>query len=665
MYKRLPLFKLSALCIGLSLAVTPARAELLSEVLPGLMETDDEISQVEAELEGAQHEIRIKQAGWYPTMDVTLSKGFEDQQKADADDTRFNRREYKVEVKQLVTDFGATTLGITKARLQYEKKANDLHAKRQDIVIAALKAYLNLIKDTDKLEYARQSEGNIKKQTGMEEARVARGSGYSTDVLQSKSKLAGAYAKTARAEGALVKAVNEYRAVFGTDPGDVKSFRKPVMPTEFLPKSLEEALDTAYRMNSSLLGANYDVEIARKDLKTAETKFYPTLKANVDKKFKRDDGGTAGKKEEFKAHFELKMPLYAGGKDLYGLRKSDTDLAAKVEKLDKAKRDVEEKVRNAWQDLITDKTNAEFLRNSANISGEFLALARKERKLGTRSLIDVLSEENSYINALDSAVSAETDLIISAFELLQETGVLEASMVQDQEAATASESGSTTSLSENSALLKTAAAAAAKHIATQPEKQDLVDERQQALNEMQEDAEVIADSLNAVIRKMEHERGEAAPSDRVADSIIAQPEPVEVVTLPAEPARVSAYIPPSSEQQQAALDSQLEKYAPQLASSEKIQQKVAARIDIEQPVASAASGYIPPTREAQQAELERQMRGARITIDEGVKEVTAQVSTTEKIAAASEPPELVAAGDQSWATAYKKMEEAGWITVKE
>ena len=650
-------FKLSAICIGLSLAVTPVQAELLSEILPGLMETDDEISQVEAELEGAQHEIRIKQAGWYPTVDVTLSKGYEDQQKPADDDTMFNRREHKIEVKQLVTDFGATAAGISKAQLQYEKKANDLQAKRQTITITALKAYLNLMKDTDKLAYAKQSEGNIKKQTGMEEARVARGSGYSTDVLQSKSKLAGAYAKTARAEGSLVKARNEYRAVFGVEPGDVKSFRKPEMPTEFLPKTLEEALDMAYRKNTSLRGSNYDVEIARKDIKTAKTKFYPTIKANVDKKFKKDDGGTAGKKNEFKAHFELKMPLYAGGKDLYGLRKSDTDLSAKMEKLDKSMRDVEEKVRNAWQDLITDKTNAGFLRNSANISGEFLTLARKERKLGTRSLIDVLSEENSYITALDSAVSAETDLIISAFELLQEIGTLEVAMVQDENSA-ASAAPAVAQIPETSALLKTAATVAAKHIASQPEKSGEIDERQQAINEVQEDAEVIADSLNAVIRKMEGARGISQSPDvnTVEQAAKQSPEIVEVVIVPTEiremaisPQGEMTYVPPTREEQKTELDSMMGKYAPQFAKNKEV---VIVPAETREMAISPQGEmtYVPPTREEQKTELDSMMGkyAPQFTKNKIVQKTT-------KVALSKD--------ELSWDTAYKKMEEAGWITA--
>ncbi len=508
---------------ALPLAPGAVQAEMLSQILPELLEGDDEIKQVEAELEAAQHEIRVKQAGWYPTVDLTVSEGYENIQNPDSDDTKLNRHEHKLSLEQLVTDFGATRTSVSKAQLQHEKKRNDLLAKRQEITLGALQAYLNLIKNVEKLQYARRSEGNIKKQTGMEEARVARGSGYSTDVLQSKSKLASAYAKTARASGALVKSQNEFRSIFGYAPKDMGTFRKPVMPYQFLPKTLEEALEIAFQGNTTLRGANYDVEIAQKDIRTAELEFYPTITAKVDKKFKENDAGTAGGKNELKAHFELEMPIYTGGENIAGLKKSTVELTAKQEKLDKVKRDVEEKVRNAWQDLITDRTNAEFLRNSANISGEFLTLARKERKMGTRSLIDVLSEENSYINALDSAVSAETDLVISAFKLLKEIGQLDADMVQDV-TGQAQQQSMSEPVSPQSAIYKSATAVAGQYKAAKTEVVDTEqDQMQVAMSEVQADAEVIDDSLNAVIRKMEDQRNSVQQSE---DAVLESPAPL-------------------------------------------------------------------------------------------------------------------------------------------
>jgi adhesin transport system outer membrane protein len=201
------------------------------------------------------------------------------------------------------------------------------------------------------------------------------------------------------------------------------------MPLAALPKSVDEALVIALNGNPEIVSSSFDVQIAQQELKSAETKFYPKLEFKVDAKHKRNDGGTMGDKEETKYAIELTYPLSSGGKNTAGLNKSKSDLLAKQEMLDNTRAEVEEKVRNAWQDLLTDKMNAEHLRNSANISAEFLILARKERKMGTRSLIDVLTEENSYLSSLESAVQAEKDYMISAFRLLKEIGQLDLAMV--------------------------------------------------------------------------------------------------------------------------------------------------------------------------------------------------------------------------------------------
>lgn len=433
---------LAPVALGVLLATSPVRAELLTEVLPALLQADDEILAAEAEVESAKHHIREEQAAWYPKADVTFSAGNEQQVKPDSADTDTGRQEHKLAITQLITDFGATGAAIDKAQLSYEKKEADLAAKIQSITLDGISAYLGVMTAAEKLRYAQQHEGNIKKQTGMEEARVAIGSGFSTDVLQSKSKLASAYAKTARAQGALVKSLNEYRNVFGFAPREAKSFTKPQMPLQHLPRTLEEALQIALYGNPEIVGANYDVQVAKEDLKTAETKFYPKVEFKVDGKYKRNDGGTMGTKEETKYAIELSYPLSSGGKDTAGLRKSHADLTAKQEKLDNTRMEVEEKVRNAWQDLLTDKMNAEHLRNSANISAEFLILARKERKMGTRSLIDVLSEENNYLTSLESAVQAEKDYMVSAFKVLKEIGRLDVGQIVEVTAPTATQKSS-------------------------------------------------------------------------------------------------------------------------------------------------------------------------------------------------------------------------------
>jgi outer membrane protein, adhesin transport system len=81
-------------------------------------------------------------------------------------------------------------------------------------------------------------------------------------------------------------------------------------------------------------------------------------------------------------------------------------------------------VRNAWEGLDTAKEKLDYLRTQSDISAEFLELARKERTLGTRSLIDVLAGETSLINASADAAAAETDVAVAVYKLLNAMGQL-------------------------------------------------------------------------------------------------------------------------------------------------------------------------------------------------------------------------------------------------
>ena len=90
---------------------------------------------------------------------------------------------------------------------------------------------------------------------------------------------------------------------------------------------------------------------------------------------------------------------------------------------------IEEQARNAWSNLITAGQNAALLQNQANIAAEFLDLARKERQLGKRTLIDVLAGETNLINAQSDAISAQSDVIIAGLTLLSVMGQLSVDVV--------------------------------------------------------------------------------------------------------------------------------------------------------------------------------------------------------------------------------------------
>jgi len=405
------------------------KADSLPVILPTLLTSDFKIKQATSELASARFFIDQKNADWLPQLNLKISEGWENVFVANRGVTDLQRREWGLSFTQLITDFGMTSGSVEVANVKFTKKKIDLQAIKQKVIFSGIKAYLEIYRLKEQLRYAQLSEKNIKKQTGMEEARVQRGSGFSTDVLQSKSKLANAFARTARAQGELAKAINNFTTLYQFAPKVLTDFNLPDAPVKFLPETINQTIAIAQEFNTAIIQAKFDVNIAQADITAARSKHFPTIAFNADIIHRHNDYGQFGDKEEYRVGIDLNMPIFSGGRDQAGLDQSYADLNAKKDKSLDVQRDVEKKVRNAWQDLQTDQLNAHYLRNSATISEEFLVLARQERKLGRRSLIDVLSEENSYINALEAAVSAETSVFISSYRLLEAMGILNQHMV--------------------------------------------------------------------------------------------------------------------------------------------------------------------------------------------------------------------------------------------
>jgi len=410
--------------------ISNAQAQPLGSLIPGLLQSHDKIKAAQDDVESKRYGLESSEGAWLPTLDLNLEYGHEVKKKV-ADETEYGDAfQRKVTLKQLITDFGKTSSDIRKAELDLDTKNIDLESAKQKVLLDGVKAYVNLLSAMEELRDANRSEANIKKQTGMEKARVKMGSGYSTDVLRSKGKLAGANAKVATKQGALIIAQNKFRSVFGNIKLDLKKLKKPAQPYRYMTRTLAESIQIAKKNSATLLKAKITKDKAVQTIKGKKATLWgPTTELKIEYKDKNNWSGTAGREEETLSVIEVKFPLFAGGKNTADYRGAQHDRAAAHSKYLDSLRTVEEKVRNAWQKVSTSKATAGFKRNQANIDSEFLSLARKERKLGKRSLQDILSAENDYISSLGAAVEAEKDMQLAAYELFETMGVLDTSII--------------------------------------------------------------------------------------------------------------------------------------------------------------------------------------------------------------------------------------------
>ena len=409
---------------------TNVYSQTLGELLEKILKKDESINSSKIAIDKANNDLSSVFSVFTPKIDLSIPVGNEKLINNDAVNTDLDYYEFSAKITQNIYDFGNSTSKYKNAKNKIEIAQISKNNVISNKIFEAITAYLGYIKSYEVLEYAKKSEGRIRQVTNLENEKVARGGGLASNVLQSKARLAGAKATRVRFEGELSQATNRFYNIFRELPSDIKTFKRPQLPLEYLPENESEAIRLAKENNISLNLSRINLKNSENTIKGSKSKFFPTIKAIAELKNKRNMSGIEGTEIDQTYKLEMKYPISIGGP--YGLfYKERADYKSSMNQYmiakyshDKLERNLEEVIRNAWQTRKIAKENFEFLSNQANISGEFFDLAMKEVRLGNRQLIDILSSETAYINAKSSAETAKTQYELSIYQLLLSMGTL-------------------------------------------------------------------------------------------------------------------------------------------------------------------------------------------------------------------------------------------------
>lgn len=403
--------------------ITKSYAHDYYDKITQAVEAHNTVAAARSDVDAARQRVRVAKGDWFPELEISASTGYEVLNKPSLAKTKTNFTETSLKITQLLWDFGATNARVEKSRLRLLRSELVLFQTRQDIMLEAATAAIQFRSAIRVLSYARKSESNVRRQTGLEEARVRVGGGVSTDVLQAKTQLAGAQARSIQALGQRSTSLNRYLKLFRTAPASLKEMAILDLVVHKLPKSLSGALKIAYRLNPQIRIASVDEVLARQTVKEAKgDDFFPRIEAVGKTKINNDVSGTSGRETGSSVLIQLRMPFNLGFTSINTLRANQSEVAAASYRVANARLEVEEAVRNAWSQYNTARSTAGLLRDQASLANAFLQNARKERQLGSRSLIDVLAGESALFNAKSDTISTDADVLVASFQLLNATG---------------------------------------------------------------------------------------------------------------------------------------------------------------------------------------------------------------------------------------------------
>src|SRR6478736_7781036 len=309
------------------------------------------------------------------------------------------------------------------AESQVQAARETLRVTEQAVLLSAVTAYMNLLRDTAILDLQRRNVEVLQEQLRQTRDRFSVGEVTRTDVAQSESRLAAARASLLSAESNYTTSRSTYRQIIGVEPGTLA----PASPVDRLsPQTLQAGVIEARARHPSVTTAMFNVDAAVFQVKIAESSLYPVLNLVGSAQQTFGSPSALASVQSFAGSVvgQLTIPVYQGGTEYATIRQAKETLGQRRTDLDTARDQSQQTWVQTWGQLEAAKAQIQATTTQVNAAEIALNGVREEARVGQRTTLDVLNAQQELVNARVSLVTAQRDRVVASYALLAASGRL-------------------------------------------------------------------------------------------------------------------------------------------------------------------------------------------------------------------------------------------------
>ena len=198
----------------------------------------------------------------------------------------------------------------------------------------------------------------------------------------------------------------------------------PIVDPE--PAVLQTWLDTAYKNNYELASANQQTDIARQNIEVARSDHWPSLDLNAGHTYDDNDGGLRGDFDSTQSTISLDLSanIYQGGQIESRTREAAQRYSASLQNADTVKRNIERRVRDAYNTVITSKNQVIALQSAVRAAESALEARQISFESGLSTNVEVLDATRDLFSSQRDLLQARYNYILSMFSLKSLAGIL-------------------------------------------------------------------------------------------------------------------------------------------------------------------------------------------------------------------------------------------------
>lgn len=409
----------------------PALSQTLRDALAAAYTNNPDLRSQRETQRGTVEGVPQALGGWRPTVSLNLNAG---RNYSESNSRTSGSREQFRSPHQGTLTFTQplfrglrTVSGVDKAEADVKKAEADLDAKEQSTLLAAVTAFMNVVRDQATLDLNINNEQVLARQLQATQDRFNVGEITRTDVSQAEAALAGATANRITSEGVLETSRATYQQVIGEAPGRLVA---PEVVAS-IPQSRDEVIEIARSLHPAVIAAGYSEKSALSNVDLVKGELLPTLNfvGTLDKTLDgsaRGAGGDLSMSVTGLAKLDLTVPIYEQG-TVYARTRAAKIAAGKSRiDLDSVRALRVATANQAWDTLRAARAaNVSF---KAQIDAAAVALdgIRREASVGSRTVLDVLTSEQTLLTAQVNLVKSQRDEIVASYQLKEAIGGLTA-----------------------------------------------------------------------------------------------------------------------------------------------------------------------------------------------------------------------------------------------
>ena len=322
-------------------------------------------------------------------------------------------------VKQNLFNGGRSAYAIKIAQAGFLEIKATFYSAEQKILTDSLTAYLGLCGAKEKYDIAVTAVDFYSQALEMAREQLKVGEATITDVAAAEAQLAKAQSGKSQQFANLLTAKATFKTVVGIEATDDISF--PDAPDD-APETIEHFKAVVEKSNFDLMAAKSKMAQSKDTVKAAHGALLPKVDLSVSEGRNYYDQETAGNNHlnnrSVSTSVSVKIPiLTAGGIDHSKIRQSKAQSRQAVYALDYARKDVSSKVISTWEGFVSMKDAMISATEATRAQTLALEGIRSEYSVGTKTMLEVLRQQDQLNQIKSQAVDIQTQYLTSAYQL--------------------------------------------------------------------------------------------------------------------------------------------------------------------------------------------------------------------------------------------------------